>query len=96
MNTLKDFGVLDEADIQLVINNPNEAPAWTGSCEELPPTEIFAQAKKVLLIIPAEPECTTEKLNSILEDIRTKLPEDSLFMFTTADIKRMEIYVNKD
>ena len=96
MNTPKDFGLLDEADIQLVINNPNESPAWAGSYEELPPAEIFAQAKKVLLIIPTEPECTTEKLNSTLEDIHTKMPENSLFMFTIADRKRLEIYVNKD
>ena len=96
MNTPKDLGFLDEADIQLVINNPNEAPAWTGSCEELPPTEIFAQAKKVLLIIPAEPECTTEKLNSTLEAVHARIPADSLFMFTIADRKRLEIFVNKD
>ncbi len=96
MNTPKDFGLLDEADIQLVINNPNESPAWAGSYEELPPAEIFAQAKKVLLIIPTEPECTTEKLNSTLEAVRSRIPADSLFMFTTADRKRMEIYVNED
>ena len=92
----KDFGLLDVADIRLVINNSNEKPAWIGSWEELPPAEIFARAKKVLLVIPAEAECTTEKLNLTLEAVRDRIPEDSLFLFTTADRKRMEIYVNKD
>lgn len=96
MNTPKDFGLLDEADIRLVINNSNRSPMWTGTCRELPPAEIFAQAKKVLLVIPAEAECTTEKLNLTLEAVRSRIPEDSLFLFTTADRKRMEIYVNKD
>jgi hypothetical protein len=96
MNTQKDFGQLDEADIQLVINNPNENPVWTGSCEELPPTELFTLAKKVLLIIPAEAECTAEKFNSILEAVRVRIPTDSLLLFTISDKKRLEIYVNKD
>lgn len=96
MNTPKDFGLLDEADIQLVINDHNEIPTWTGSCEELPPIEIFARAKKVLLVIPTEAECTTEKLNLTLEAVRARIPEDSLFLFTTAERKGMEIYVNKD
>ncbi len=96
MNTPKDFGLLDEADIRLVINNSNRSPMWTGTCRELPPAEIFAQAKKVLLIIPAEPKCTTEKLNSTLEAVHARIPADSLFMFTIADRKRLEIFVNKD
>ena len=104
MNMQKDFGQLDEADIRLVINDTDEIEKWTGQGDELPPAEIFSQAKKVLLKITTDPYFTSEDLNSTLDAIRCKLPKDALFLYTivsdktqnTTPLKRMEIYVNKN
>lgn len=104
MNIQKDFGQLDEADIRLVINDTDEIEKWTGKGDELPPAEILSQAKKVLLKITADSYFTSEDLNSTLDAIRCKLPEDALFLYTividktenASPLKRMEIYVNKN
>jgi len=94
MKYKNDFGFLDKADIKLVINNTNQEPVWTGIGNELPPGELLADAKAVLLVIPEE--STVDNLNLILKDILSKIPEDTFFLYTSADKKRMEIYVNKN
>ena len=103
MENRKDFGMLDEADVKLVVKD-NQAPAWTGSCDELPPTELFNQVKKVLLVITAGLDLSAEELNKTLDAIRSRLSEDVLFLYTVVDdktqnstsIKRIEIYVKGD
>lgn len=103
MENRKDFGMLDEADVQMVIKD-NQAPAWAGSCDELPPAELFNQVKKVLLLVNADSNLSAEEFNKTLEAIRGKLPEDALFLYTVVDdtnenaepIKKLEIYINKD
>ena len=101
MENRKDFGMLDEADIKLVVED-NQAPAWTGSCDELPPAELFNQVKKVLLVITADPDLSAEELNSTLDAIRSRIPDDALFLFTVVDDKtevkpiknKLELYIN--
>ena len=103
MESRKDFGMLDKADVQMVIKD-NQTPAWTGSCDEMPPTELFDQAKKVLLIITAGPDLTAENLNSTLDDIHNKLSDDALFLYTVVEDKTgdmplktmLELYINND
>ena len=104
MNIQEDFGQLDEADIRLVINDTDEIEKWTGKGDELPPAEILSQAKKVLLKITADSYHAAEDLNSTLDAIRCKLPEDALFLYAIVSdktenatpLKKMEIYVNKN
>ena len=67
---LKDFGMMDEADIRLVIDDSNQKPVWTGGGENLPSPEILAKAKKVLLVIHAGDGITTEELESTLSAFR--------------------------
>ncbi|MBR5915036.1 MAG: hypothetical protein IKZ57_01165 [Spirochaetia bacterium] len=103
MENRKDFGMLDEADVKLVVED-NQAPAWTGALGELPPAELFNQVKKVLLVIISDPDLSAEKFNKTLDAIRSRLPGDALFLYTVIDdtnenttpIKRLEIYINKD
>ena len=100
MESRKDFGMLDEADVQMVIKD-NQTPAWTGSCDELPPAELFNRVKKVLLVITAGPDLSAEEFNKTLDAIRGKLPADALFLYTVVDeksnnIKRMVLYVKRD
>ena len=103
MENRKDFGMLDEADVKLVVED-NQAPTWTGACDELPPAELFNQVKKVLLVITAGPDLSAEEFNKTLDAIRSRLPDDALFLYTVVDdtnenaapIKRLEIYINKD
>lgn len=99
MNLQKDFCQLDEADIRLIINDTDEIEKWTGKGDELPPAEFFTHAKKVLLKITTSSYFTAEDLNSTLDAIRCKLPEDALFLYTIVSdkteyathLKRMEI-----
>ena len=103
MENRKDFGMLDEADVKLVVED-NQAPAWTGAYNELPPAELFDQVKKVLLVITAGLDLSAEELNKTLDAIRSRLSEDVLFLYTVVDdktqnstsIKRIEIYVKGD
>ena len=103
MENRKNFGMLDEADVKLVVED-NQAPAWTGAYNELPPAELFDQVKKVLLVITAGLDLSAEELNKTLDAIRSRLPGDALFLYTVIDdtnenttpIKRLEIYINKD
>ena len=100
MENRKNFGMLDEADVQLVIKD-NQTPAWTGACDELPPAELFDKSKKVLLVIHAGSNITAEEFNKTLEDISSRLPDDALFLYTVVDdelvnLKRMDLYINKD
>lgn len=102
MENRKDFGMLDEADVKLVVED-NQAPAWTGSCDELPPADLFKQVKKVLLVIISDPDLSAEELNKTLDAIRSRLSDDALFLYTVIDdtnenttpIKKLEIYINK-
>ena len=100
MENRKDFGMLDEADVKLVVEE-NQAPEWTGSCDELPPAELFDQVKKVLLVIISGPNLSAEEFNKTLDAIRSRLPEDALFLYTIVDEKsnnnkRMVLYVKRD
>jgi hypothetical protein len=95
---LKDFGMMDEADIRLVIDDSNQKPVWTGGGENLPSPEILAQAKKVLLVINAGDGIITEEIESTLSAFRKLTPTDALFLYTMAEDesisgKRMELYV---
>ena len=102
MENRKNFGMLDEADVKLVVED-NQAPAWTGAYDELPPAELFDQVKKVLLVITAGQDLSAEEFNKTLDAIHNRLPEDALFLYTVVDdtnentppIKKLEIYINK-
>jgi cell division GTPase FtsZ len=103
MENRKDFGMLDEADVKLVVEE-NQAPAWTGSCDELPPAELFNRVKKVLLVITAGPDLSAEELNKTLDAVRVTIPDDALFLYTVVDDKTqnstsrksIELYVKRD
>ena len=95
----KDFGMMDEADIRLVIDDSNQKPVWTGGGENLPSPDVLAKAKKALLVIHAGDGITTEELESTLSAFRALTPADTLFLYTIAadeppiSGKRMELYV---
>ena len=94
----KDFGMMDEADIRLVIDDSNQKPVWTGGGENLPSPEILAQAKKALLVIYASERTTVKEIEAILAAFRAITPPDTLFLYTMAEDesisgKRMELYV---
>jgi cell division GTPase FtsZ len=103
MESRKNFGMLDEADVKLVVED-NQTPAWTGAYDELPPAELFNQVKKVLLVIISGPDLSAEEFNKTLDNIHSRLPEDALFLYTVVDdktqnstsLKRIEIYVKGD
>ena len=103
MENRKDFGMLDEADVKLVVED-NQAPAWTGAYDELPPAELFKQVKKVLLVIISDPDLSAEEFNKTLDAVRVTIPDDALFLYTVVDDKtqnstskkRIEIYVKGD
>lgn len=103
MESRKDFGMLDEADVKLVVED-NQTPAWTGAYDELPPAELFNRVKKVLLVITAGPDLSAEEFNKTLDNIHSRLPEDALFLYTVVDDKTqnsisrksIELYVKRD
>ena len=100
MESRKDFGLLDEADIKLVIDDADQAPIWTGEGDDMPSPEILAQAKSILLRITGGPDFTTEELNATLAAFQAIIPSDALFLYTIATDgttskkgKRLELYV---
>ncbi len=99
---LKDFGMMDEADIKLVINDGDDHPVcggiWLDSTGLLHSEKYLAQAKKVLLVIHAGDDITTEEIESLLAAFRKLTPSDALFLYTIAadDLKkskRWELYI---
>lgn len=67
----------------------NQIPAWASPWCELPPTELFDQFKKVLLVITSDPNLLAEDFNMILAAIRDRLPDAALFLYTVSDGKSL-------
>ena len=98
---LKDFGMLDEADIKLVVDDEGKQPVWTAGGEwcNQPKPKLLAQAKKVLLVIHAGSNITAKELESILVAYRAITPDDALFLYTITEVdfgKSIELYVKRD
>ena len=98
----KDFGMMDEADIKLVIDDEVTHAATGGngvdSINRLHPEKYLAQAKKALLVIYASEGTTAEEIESTLSAFRKLTPTDTLFLYTITEddlkkSKRLELYV---